>query len=426
MATGRVICAVAALLATGGCSLFSDDDGEYGADLVKYDNETGEPNRYVNLEDGEAQFSIGSPDGHRIVVQWRDPDGSGWTEPETVWNDEENLAIENTVRYGGGTVGVIQTYTPDVHKDNDIGDVHVGIVCRDRECVTGKSPGYAGEAQVTPDGRFAYLGQDEKGVTLWSLDRGIYRARWSGHPGFEYRKVSPSRPLLAPDGSLHVVSAPPGRGSCSFDLFSAAPGTAELERVGRSTQPMGGSSDCSTYLETYSADWVQVSPSDPAGHTFWFVRRDGFWVGTDRDPSGFRLVDVPGRRCCDSYRAGFVHWNDVAYGSPDGHRIVVQSHLLGEESWSEPLTLPGAPRGHRCTWMDGYEVGDHGFVVAMVCHSGEVRDELVGDAYAIAASPDLEDWESTFVRGVRKPPVVEEDRFVVGGTTWTPEGGFDS
>ncbi len=84
--------------------------------LERYDNETGEPNVYVNLPDGEAQLALGSPDGHRLVVQWRDPDGHGWTAPETVWEDEAHSAIENTVRYGGGTVAIVETYVEDMQQ----------------------------------------------------------------------------------------------------------------------------------------------------------------------------------------------------------------------------------------------------------------------------------------------------------------------
>jgi hypothetical protein len=424
MVLGRMLCAVAVLLTAVACAVLGDDDGAYSDELVKFDDDSGEPNRYVNLDDGRAQLSIGSPDGHAIVVQWRDPDGSGWTGPETIWDDEKNTAIDNTVRYGGGTVGIIQTYTPDVHKDSDIGDVHIGIVCRDRSCDVGRSPGYAGEAQVTPDGSSVYLGQDEEGVTLWTSDRGIHRVRWSGHPGFEYGVVSPSRPLLSPDGSLRVVGSRPSRGSCAFDLYAAAPGTADLERVGRSTQQTRGRSDCATYLDTFSADWVQVSPSDPSGRTFWFVREGDSWVATRRDPSGLRLVDVD-RGCCDTVVAGFIHWNSLASSSPDGRRIQVQSHLLGDEAWSEPQLLDGAPPGVRCTYLEGHEVGD-GYAVLLVCHSGKVRDEFVGDAYAVAASPDLRSWESRFVTGVREMPAVEDDRLRVGDTTWTPEDGFVS
>jgi len=422
MRLGRVLGTVVVVVAAAGCSVLGDDRTAYDSRLVKYDNDEGEPNRYVNLDDGAAQFSIGSPDGHRIVVQWRDPDGSGWTAPETVWTDEENLAVDNTVRYGGGTVGVIQTFSPDVHNDSDVDDVHVAIVCRAGECDVGDSPGYVGEAQVTPDGRWAYVGQDERGVVLWTPDKGIHRADWSGHPGFG-RRVEASMPLLAPDGSLHVVSSTRAGDSCTFALLGAAPGTADLEQVGRTTRPVRGG--CRTYLETYSSDWVQVSSSNPKGSTFWFVREGDAWTVTDEDPSGLVLVEDRGRRrCCDTFLAGFIHWNDVAYGSPDGHRVVIQSHLLGDERWSDPVVLDGAPRDHTCTWMDGYEVGDAGYAVTLVCHSGTVRDDYVGDAYVVAASPDLATWEARFVTGVRQPPDVQDDRIVVGDLAWSPDEGF--
>ena len=102
-----VTVAVAILLASAavGWAVWDPDSG-YRHALVKYDNDRGEPNRYVNLGDGEAQLSIGSPDRHRIVVQWRDPDGHGWTEPETVWTDKDNVAVESSVRFGGGTVAI--------------------------------------------------------------------------------------------------------------------------------------------------------------------------------------------------------------------------------------------------------------------------------------------------------------------------------
>lgn len=401
------------------------EDLAYRHALVKYDDDRGEPNRYVDLDDGAAQLAIGSPDGHRIVVQWRDPDGRGWTEPETVWTDEKNLAIENTVRYGGGTVAIRQLYTTDVNSESDIDSLTIGIVCRERTCVARDAPGYGGEAQVTPDGSTVYLGQDEKGAHLWTAEDGITVARWSGHPGFEYAAVSPSEPVLAPDGSLRVVSSRPSRGACTFALFASAPRTADLTRVGRSTQPLRGraGTDCRTYLRTYSADWVEVHPDDHRSPVFWFVREGDGWTTTRADASGLRLVDVD-RFCCDTWVIGFVHWDDVAYGSPDGRRIQVQSHLLGEETWSEAELLDGAPAGYRCSYMEGHEVGDEGFAVLMTCHSGRVRSDFRGDAYAVAATPDLRNWESTFVTGVRGEPRVDDDRVEVGDAIWTPEEGF--
>ncbi|HYF73440.1 MAG TPA: hypothetical protein VD864_11505, partial [Nocardioides sp.] len=84
------------------------------------------------------------------------------------------------------------------------------------------------------------------------------------------------------------------------------------------------------------------------------------------------------------------------------------------------------PAGYRCTWLDGYDL-DEGLVLAMTCHeaSSPVRDEFSGDAYAVAATTDLEQWETAWVSGVRNPPVVTEDGVRVGGLSWTPEDGFE-
>ena len=402
-----------------------DADSSYRHTLVKYDDHRGEPNRYVNLGDGEAQLSIGSPDRHRIVVQWRDPDGHGWTEPETVWTDNQNVAVENSVRFGGGTVAIQQIYTTDVGSDSDVDSLTVGIVCRELTCEARRSPGFGSEAEVTPDGGTVYLGQSEKGASLWTAADGIRVVPWSGHPGFDARVVSPSAPVLAPDGSLRVVTSRPSRGSCTFELLTGAPGTADLTPAASATERLRGrsASDCRSYLRTYSAEWVTTHSQDHRVRDFWFVREGDSWTTTHDDPSGLEIVDV-GRGCCDSAVNGFVHWDDVTFGSPDGHRIQVQTHRLGDETWSDPTVLDGAPAGYRCTWMDGYEVGEQGYAVLMTCHSGKIRNQFQGDAYALAVTPDLDDWESTFVADVGREPQIDDDRITVGKTTWTPEDGF--
>ncbi len=394
--------------------------------LVRYDDERGEANRYVDLPDGEAQLAIGSPDDHRIVVQWRDPDGRGWTEPETVWTDEAYVAVDNTVRSAAGTVAIRQEYTDDVRDDNDSGNIAVGIVCRaaTEDCTAEASPGYGGEAQVTPDGRTAYLGQDEQGVHLWTAARGIHLAAWSGHPGF-VGAVQASDPVLAPDGSLRVVTSRPGTPSCVLGLLVSEPGTADLTPAGRTrTPPPGWLPECRTYLTTFSPNWVEVHSADEPAPEFWFVRDGEDWTTTGEDPSGLVTLDR-GDACCDTSVAGFIHGHDVAYGSADGRRIRVQVHRLGEETWTRPLTLGRAPKGYTCTWQEGYEVGDQGYVVLMTCHSGKVRDEFQGDGYLVAATGDLTAWDAVFVRDVEDSPEVTEDAVQVGDTTWSPDGGFD-
>src|SRR4051812_48261076 len=233
-----------ALFVVGGCAGIGalvgwgawPEGTPYRHSLVRDDGDRGGADRFVNLDDGAAQLSIGSPDDHRVVVQWRDPDGHGWTAPETVWTDKSNVLIDDTVRYGGGTVAIDETYTRDVHGEDDTDDVDATIVCRELGCTARESTAFGGEPQVAPDGRTAYLGEDREAAYLWTPDRGIHRAPWSGHPGFDYHQVSPSEPVLAPDGSLRVVTSRPARGHCTFELLASTPGTAELTSVARTTE----------------------------------------------------------------------------------------------------------------------------------------------------------------------------------------------
>lgn len=431
---GRSIGALAGLLVAGavagaaaGVAWSQLDDGPYAHSLVRFEDERGEANRYTNLDDGAAQLSVGSPDGHDLVVQWRDPDGRGWTAPETVWTDERNLAVENTVRYGGGTVAIVETYTPDTGEDSDIHDVRVAVVCRDLACEATDAGGVDAEAQVTPDGALVYVGRTERSVQLWSEGDGFHTTPWSGLPRLDHPRLTVSSPMLVPDGSLRVVSGRFSRGHCTFELLTSAPRSADLSSVARRTQPLRGDlrSDCQTYVDTFSADWVAVHSFDHRASDFWFVHTGGSWTTTRRDPSGLQAIDVEGTECCDTGIVGFVHWNDVAYGSPDGRRIQVQTHFLGQETWSEPLLLDGAPPGHRCTWLEGYELGD-GFVLLMTCHQAghPVADPYSGDAYAVAATTDLERWETAWAGNVRRAPDVSHEGLRLGRLTWTPDAGF--
>ena len=115
-------------------------------------------------------------------------------------------------------------------------------------------------------------------------------------------------PVLAPDGSLRVVTSRPSRGHCTFELLVSAPGTADLISVRRTSEPLRGRglSDCSSYNDTFSASWLAVHPSDHRARNFWFVRDGEAWSASGRDPSGLRLVDVD-KGCCATSIAGFVH-----------------------------------------------------------------------------------------------------------------------
>lgn len=421
---------VVGLVVAGGVTWWStrgSDDG-YDHALQRYGDEHGEPNRYVNLPDGDAQLAYGSPDRHRVVVQWRDPDGHGWTAPETLY-ESRLTAVDSVIRYASGTVAIAQTYTPDTSNDQDDDNVTVVMVCRDRTCTPGETgPGYTSdEPQLSADGSIVYLGQTRRDALVWTRRDGYGGWRWSGLPA----ESAVEKPLLAPDGSLRMVTGTPSRGACTFTLLASPPGDAELADVARTTEPLRGRgpSDCRSYLDTFSADWVSTHPDDHRAADFWFVREGDDWSATHTDPSGLVSIDRPRDTCCELAIAGFIHWNDVAFGSPDGHRISVQTHFQGDESWQPRQLLDGAPAGYRCTWIDGHEVGD-GYALLLTCHSGPVtrRNQFRGDAYALAVTTDLRHWQSTFVKDVRRDPVVDDEGVTIAGTPrthWSPASGFD-
>ena len=419
-----------ALAAAGLAAYVLADRGTYDHRLVRYDGDAGERNRFFRLPDGEAQLSFGSPDGHRLVVQWRDPDGSGWTPPETVYDERPARAIDSTIRAAGGTVAIVATYSPQDDLDSDVLDHDVLVTCRAVRCTPGRkvTDAAVSEPQVTPDGRTVLYGWSEAGAVAWEQGRGF--RTWSWTSPFS-RRFATSAPVLAPDGSLRLVQGRRRDGACRYTLLTSEPRSGALSSSGRTEArlPRGArDSECRSYLQTFSAGWVGVEPDDHATDGFWFVRQEDRWVASSDDPSG--LVAGPDLRrgeCCGLGIAGFIGWDSLAYGSPDGRRITVQPHFQGEERWAPQQVLDGAPPGFRCTFMEGGQVGADGYAVYLVCHSGRSDDQFRGDAYAVAVSPDLRRWETFFVRDVVGDVQVDQDAGVsVSGrplTTWSPEEG---
>lgn len=424
---GLVAGAVASVVGRGGPS--------YDASLVRHEDERGEANRYADLPDGEAQLAIGSPDGHRVVVQFRDPDGSGWTAPETVWEDEVDTFIDTTLRYGGGTVGTSLLFTPDTGSESDAENRVVGLVCRGdgATCTARRLPGISSDPQVAPDGRTVLFAQSRRGVVQWTEEDGFLESAWSGHPGFpDYGEPGeqPSEPLLSPDGSLTVATSVPAGDGCDLRLLRAPRGTADLVEVAAETVDVRLDSRadvdadaCGTRLSTFSDDWVRVDFDGANSDPVWFVRVGEDWEATRDDPSGLELIESVGR-CCGTLVTGFISWNDVAFGTPDGRTVQVQTHFLGAEEWTEPQVLGEGlvPEDAQCEELyEGYEIGDGAFAIVMPCDAGEESGALV------VASADLEDWEAEYV--VTPDPAFdvdeETDRLVVGPLTWSAEDGFD-
>ncbi|GAB2628028.1 hypothetical protein GCM10027270_14310 [Nocardioides ginkgobilobae] len=195
------------------------------------------PARVIELEGDEAAVSVGSPDGRVLTVQHRDPDGSGWTGPEEVFelDGRGRDFADTTAREEGGTVAVLALFSNGNEYDGD--DLTIGLVCRDRECWAQREPGFGGEPEVAPDGRAAFLGEDEEGAWLWDEAGGIRRVAWSGHPAYGAGPVSASQPALAPDGSLRVAAARVVPGGCRFTLLESGPLSGDLAPVASTTRP---------------------------------------------------------------------------------------------------------------------------------------------------------------------------------------------
>ena len=84
--------------------------------------------RIIELEGDDAALSIGSPDERGVSVQFRDPDGSGWTAPEEVFRLEGRRRdlSDTTAREEAGTVVVLVLFADGDEFDGD--DLVVGLV----------------------------------------------------------------------------------------------------------------------------------------------------------------------------------------------------------------------------------------------------------------------------------------------------------
>lgn len=274
-----VLATAAAALSLLWVTVLHDDLVTYRHDQATYDDQV-PPARVVELEGDDAALSIGSPDGRRLTVQFRDPDGSGWTEVEEVFRIEGRGRdfSDTTAREEDGTVAALALLSNG--NENDADDLTVGLVCRDRECWVQREPGFGGEPEVAPDGRTALLGEDTEGAWLWDEAGGIRRVSWSGHPPYGAGLVTASQPALAPDGSLRVAAARVVPGGCRFTLLVSAPLSGDLEPVATATRPRNDPADsrCRPFLAAPSPDRVEVRPVDDGQRPFAWERDDERWA----------------------------------------------------------------------------------------------------------------------------------------------------
>ena len=259
-----------------------DDLVTYRSEQEAYDDQAPVA-RVIELEGDDAALSVGSPDGRVLTVQFRDPGGEGWTAPQEVFrlDGRRRDFSDTTAREEAGTVAVLALFADGDEDDGD--DLEIGLVCRDRSCVVRRGPGFGGEPEVAPDGRTAYLGEDENGAWLWSVSWGdIRHLDWTGHPSYGAGPGVPSQPALAPDGSLRVTANRVVPGGCRFTLLVSEPLSAALSPVASARRPRQGPSDsrCRPFLDVPTTDRVVVRPVDPGQRAFEWDRTDDGWVVT--------------------------------------------------------------------------------------------------------------------------------------------------
>lgn len=298
------------LLAGGLVAFLARPEPIYGSRLVRYSHSGGGvANRFVDLREGNAQLSLGSPDGRRVVVQWRDVDGHGWTRPETVFTDSglpgpgsthsgsthsQWRMLDSRIRQAGGTVAILASFTGADNEDEDRSEVDVEIVCRDRACVVGDviHPLAARDPQLSADGTFGYFGTafldadlerlDEPVAVLWRASSGFEISPWHGHPGQATDRLVVSDALLAPDGSFRLVTGRPVRARCAFDLLVSDAGSTDLRPAAKTLRRDHSVEHfCIPTLQNGSAQSVQVDGDDAGTPTFQFVVAPDGWHAED-------------------------------------------------------------------------------------------------------------------------------------------------
>lgn len=278
-----VVAALALLVAAGVVAWRLLERSPYQHPLATYPAEGGLATRVEALPQGAARWAYGSPDRHRLLVQWRDPDGSGWTAPRTVAYDEANTAGETLVSSVGGTVALVQTWLTEAPGEpGRAGRFPVAMVCRDRECTAGRRlPVHAATPQIAADGRTVFFVETPTAAVVWTVDAGFTEWTWTGYPAGRPRRTTTTPAQLGPDGSLRLVTSPNATDRCVFTLLVSDPGTAALEPVAtvkrRVQRPREES--CGGYLVGGGADRVRLVSNAGGGPIVVFGRTGDGWAG---------------------------------------------------------------------------------------------------------------------------------------------------
>lgn len=399
----------------------------------------GERFRTFKLDDGRAG-EVAVATGDRILVKWRDPGETKWSEPKVVYADEYGAYAR--VRVVGTTVAIRADFNTQPMSDEygESGEAStVFIACRLRECDTSRrylevaepdcqrgscvrsrpeSNGVTQVPELSADGKRAFFGVTERGYALWEPGAGFREDESDGSP------EDIGAPMLAPDGTFRLVGGEVTRSGCRFTLFTSATFAPSYTEQLTYDAPVR-SPDCRTNLETFSPDYLLVHTAEDASPTY-AVRDGSAWRTVSEDPSGMvRYRKAAGRTANGSVvRTGYWHWREMVTASPDGRRLVAQVHFPGEPTWSKPRVVAEAPAGVKCFEIAPTSTpGEEPFYVSLRCRSRPTPSAQWTYLEVNAITEDGRTWRSfTSTDGASR---VGEDLYFAGHppTRWSPSAG---
>ena len=349
------LAAVLALLGTGCGSSPGADEPAYGRALVKH---RFQKTHIVRLAD-DVRLAVGSPDGHRIQVQWsRTGRADGWSAPTTV--DTDRLWTHDIqLSHRGSTAAIDPDWWREKVLDDDYAPHHTSqVVCRDFRCLPAHSSDDLSGTKLDAGGDFASFGLGPQRVLLWSVDSGF---RTAAITGIGTRATYD----LAPDGSFVAAQGRAVGPLCVYDLYVTDRHQTRFRRVASSAQ-VPAEPPCDTASFEVGPDRVNVDVEE-LSEGIEFRRSDDRWsVVQSRHPL-VAYPDTHGRSTLGTQEIDLGGAGTLSIGSPDQRRIMVQTQPAGSREWGPPRQVATAPTGTRCRVAS--PVGNRsGAVVVLACY----------------------------------------------------------
>ncbi|MCH1867459.1 hypothetical protein [Nocardioides sp. CFH 31398] len=379
-ARGSVVVAVLGL-AAGGCAVLGLGGPSYGDDLSVDDDGTGGHER-VTLSDG-SELAVGYVGDGEYAAQWSDPEGEGWTSPQTVVDGGDLVAAGVQLDADGMTaVASFDWYGADDDERETYARVDAAV-CRDVSCEPIEG---AGGPELAQDGTFATVtipNDDVRStdpappyrIATWTAEGGRWEQTTVEGPPLDMQSFLRPGLVLLEDGRLATVRTDESDG-CRYVLWAGEPRSSELTEVYRT--PSLGGSYC--VLDDVRSTGTAVTFSTSTTGDTAAIRPSGDSWTDDLPESGLLAVEDRGRRAGIAMQpVRLEDGSTTAIGSPDGRRIVAQYRPRGEREWTRPATVARAAPGQRCRGAEAEYLTDSTDVVFLVACWPE--DAASGDQY---------------------------------------------